>query len=275
MLLTSHMFRFYFLSSSVMVKYLLIFGFISVLQGASFAQKVLFTGHSHNDYYNERPFYDAYENFFGSIEVDVWAIEGELFVAHDKDEITREKTLKSLYIDPILEVFQQNNGKPWKNYSNTFILLVDLKTSYKPALDLLAVQLKKYPEVFDPSVNPSAVMIVVSGNTPEPELYHRYPSFIYFDGRIKNAYTVAQLQRVPLFSNSFKDYSQWDGTGIMPAKDRRLIEEYVQQVQDLGKKVRFWAIPDTPQVWELFMDLHVDLINTDKPSDYQRHFSKN
>jgi len=258
-----------------MIKHFFLFCFFFSFTGSLHAQQGRFTGHSHNDYYQERPFHLAHENYFASIEVDIWAIDGELFVAHDREEVTKEKTLKTLYIDPILKVYQENKGKAWKDYNNTFMLLVDLKTSYDPALDLLVEQLKNYPEVFNPSVNPFAVRIVVSGNAPDPKLYYRYPSFIFFDGRIEKSYTVGQLQRVPLFSNSFRDYSQWDGNGTMPQEDRRLLVKYVKQVQNIDKKVRFWAIPDTPKVWEQFMELNVDLINTDKPSEYLKHFSKN
>ncbi|MFW5757283.1 MAG: phosphatidylinositol-specific phospholipase C/glycerophosphodiester phosphodiesterase family protein [Bacteroidota bacterium] len=258
-----------------MIKHFFLFCFFLLFIANLNAQNRRFSGHSHNDYYQERPFHLAYENYFASIEVDIWAIDDQLFVAHDREEITKKNTLRKMYIDPIIKVYQENKGKPWKNYNNTFILLVDLKTSYDPALDLLVDILKKYPDVFDPSVNPFAVRVVVSGNGPQPELYHDYPSFISFDGRIEKSYTVGQLQRVPLFSNNFRDFSQWEGNGTMPPDDRRLMEEYVKQVHDIGKKVRFWAIPDNPNGWEQFSELNVDLINTDKPSEYMKHFNDN
>ena len=38
--------------------------------------------HSHNDYKNNIPFLRAYEKGFGSIEADVFAVNGKLMVAH-------------------------------------------------------------------------------------------------------------------------------------------------------------------------------------------------
>jgi len=43
------------------------------------AQYSTFNAHSHNDYINKVPFRLAYDNHFGSIETDIWAVENELF----------------------------------------------------------------------------------------------------------------------------------------------------------------------------------------------------
>lgn len=256
-----------------MLRYLITVSLVLLYTVELLSREYYFTGHSHNDYYQERPLYEAYENFFASIEADIFSIDGELYVAHDKEEIKEERTLKSLYIEPITKIFRENNGKPWKDHDETFILLVDLKSSYQAALHLLVSQLEKYPGVFDPSVNEFAVRVVVSGNMPDPELFENYPDFIFFDGRLNNSYTVSQLQRIILFSNSFRDYSQWDGKGPMPEEDQKTITELISQVHDIGKKIRFWATPDEVNAWEQLYNMNADLINTDKPFEYTQYFN--
>ena len=37
----------------------------------------------------------------------------------------------------------------------------------------------------------------------------------------------------------------------------------VRQAHDQRRRIRFWAIPDKPLVWQVLLDLGVDLINTD------------
>jgi len=59
--------------------------------------------HSHNDYKNSIPFYRAYNAGFGSIEADVFAVNGQLMVAHKEEEITPARSLKLMYIDPLVE----------------------------------------------------------------------------------------------------------------------------------------------------------------------------
>src|SRR5687767_10427570 len=61
--------------------------------------------HSHNDYLNDKPFQLAFENGFGSIEADVFPVNGTLLVAHDKKDTQSQRSLKNLYIDPLFRSF--------------------------------------------------------------------------------------------------------------------------------------------------------------------------
>ena len=101
------------------------------------AQYTTLNAHSHNDYEQKTPFFLAYQAGFGSIEADIWAVDGSLFVAHDKTKITADRTLESLYILPIVKLFRANGGKAWKGSNSTFQLLIDLKTPVEPTLPLL------------------------------------------------------------------------------------------------------------------------------------------
>jgi alkaline phosphatase len=65
------------------------------------AQPIKYTtanAHSHNDYENPTPFFVAFDNGFGSIEADIFAIGDSLFVAHNKQNIKPGRTLKNLYL---------------------------------------------------------------------------------------------------------------------------------------------------------------------------------
>ena len=132
------------------------------------AQYSTLNAHSHNDYANEIPFWLAYNNHFGSIEADIWAVKGDLYVGHNSSDIKPERSLDILYIQPIVKIFRQNKGKAWKDYPSTFQLLIDLKTTVEPTLSLLVDKLKQYPDVFDPNINKNAIRIVITWNRPEP-----------------------------------------------------------------------------------------------------------
>ena len=84
------------------------------------AQHTTLNAHSHNDYAQNTPFFLAYNAHFGSIEADIWAVNGDLFVAHSKTEITSGRSLDSLYILPIVKLFRANGQKAWKDKSSTF-----------------------------------------------------------------------------------------------------------------------------------------------------------
>lgn len=146
------------------------------------AQYTTLNAHSHNDYENEIPFRLAYDNHFGSIEADIWAIDGELYVAHNRIDIQPGRTLESLYIEPVVKLFRNNGGKAWKDNTSTFQLLIDIKTPVETTVPLLVEKLNPYRDVFDPEVNHNAVRIVLSGNRHEPADFGNYPSCIFYDG---------------------------------------------------------------------------------------------
>lgn len=70
----------------------------------------LINAHAHNDYYHDRPLYDAVENGFISVEVDVLLHNDTVFVGHDSSEIKRENTLRRLYLDPIKNLCVERGG---------------------------------------------------------------------------------------------------------------------------------------------------------------------
>src|SRR5437660_742306 len=59
--------------------------------------------HAHNDYEHPRPLFDALDHRFGSVEADVFLVDGRLLVAHDPTELDPTRTLEALYLDPLAE----------------------------------------------------------------------------------------------------------------------------------------------------------------------------
>lgn len=227
------------------------------------AQYTTLNAHSHNDYEQKTPFFLAYEAHFGSIEADIWAVAGDLLVAHYREEIKPERTLEALYLLPVVELFRKNGGNAWPDNASTFQLLIDLKTEFEPTLSLLIEKLKKYPDVFDPTVNKNAVRIVISGNRPDPVSFGDYPGFIFFDGKLNLHYNATQLERVPIFSENLKVFTNWNGTDTIPDKEEQRLKSVIDSVHNLTKKIRFWNAPDSIPAWETLMELKVDYINTD------------
>ena len=241
------------------------------------AQYSTLNAHSHNDYANDAPFWLAYDNHFGSIEADIWVVGKELLVAHHESEIKSDITLDSLYIQPIVNIIRQNRGKPWTDCSNTFQLVVDLKTAAEPTLSLLIEKLKNYPDVFDPYVNANAVRIVITGNRPEPSEFMNYPEFIYFDGTLGQNYKKKQLKRITLYSANFKNFSSWNGVGNIVEKEKMHLQNIIDSVHTLNKKIRFWNSPDNINAWNTFINMGIDYINTDyiiKLSEYLNNYGK-
>src|SRR4051812_44964964 len=77
----------------------LLFGCLVVVNHA--AEAPLPRAHAHNDYEHTHPLTDALDRGFGSVEADVYPIDGDLLVAHDFKNVKKDRTLESLYLAPL------------------------------------------------------------------------------------------------------------------------------------------------------------------------------
>lgn len=232
--------------------------------GAAAAQSPVLI-HSHNDYAQRVPFYQAYAQQVSSIEADVFLHDGQLLVGHDVEDLRADMTFEALYVEPIVTLFARNGGRAFRDSDQTLQLMVELKSETDPTLRAVAALLGRWPEVFDPEVNPAAVRVAVTGRVPAPETFDRYPRFLGFDGAWDADYTPEQLERIALISTNFRDFSQWNGKGtIIPAEKERL-EQVIDRAHEQGKPVRFWNAPEGTTVYYTFYDMGIDYINTDNP----------
>ncbi len=232
--------------------------------GAAAAQPPVLI-HSHNDYAQRVPFYQAYAQQVSSIEADVFLHDGQLLVGHDVEDLRADMTFEALYVEPIVTLFARNGGRAFRDSDQTLQLMVELKSETDPTLRAVAALLGRWPEVFDPEVNPAAVRVAVTGRVPAPEAFDRYPRFLGFDGAWDADYTPEQLERIVLISTNFRDFSQWNGKGtIIPAEKERL-EQVIDRAHEQGKPVRFWNAPEGTTVYYTFYDMGIDYINTDNP----------
>lgn len=216
--------------------------------------------HSHNDYEQDYPFWKAYVHGAASIEIDIFLKEGQLLVAHTEEEINPERSIQRLYLDPVSDLIR-------KSELNGLVLLIDLKSEAVPTLDKLLDILKDYPDLREHS----ALRFVISGNRPPIETYSSYPDYIEFDLQNLIRLPEADLSKVGLISQNFRDYSVWNGLGRLTAEDLDKIEKTIALAKKAGKPVRFWGSPDTRTAWSTFAELGVDYINTDRPVEAITH----
>ena len=232
--------------------------------GAAAAQPPVLI-HSHNDYAQRVPFFQAYAQQVSSIEADVFLHDGQLLVGHDVEDLRADMTFEALYVEPIVTLFARNGGRAFRASDQTLQLMVELKSETDPTLRAVAALLGRWPEVFDPEVNPAAVRVAVTGRVPAPEAFDRYPRFLGFDGAWDADYTPEQLERIALISTNFRDFSQWNGKGTIIPDEKERLEQVIDRAHEQGKPVRFWNAPEGTTVYYTFYDMGIDYINTDKP----------
>lgn len=256
------------MKKSVLLSFLL-----SILFSVGLFAQSSFKVHSHNDYLQKVPFWDAYSGGAQSIEADVILENGKLTVAHEKESIDPNKTLSSLYFEPI-----QKGLALGLIEEIDFTLLVDLKTEAYSTLDKVIEEAQKFESIFYSDSNPEGLKLIISGSRPKVEDYSKYPSFIEFDYQSRDLDASLPWDKIGMVSLSFRSFSVWNGKGRIVESELKPIEEFVAKVHSFNKPVRFWATPDSKTSWNAFAMMGVDYINTDDPKgafDYLQVYQKN
>ena len=213
--------------------------------------------HSHNDYYQNVPFWKALSCGLSSIEVDVYLQNDQLYVTHSASEIIENRTIEELYLNPIQKMIELKLGD-----LDALQLLIDIKSDpYSTLLKLISI-LEQYPKL----ITNQTFSIVISGNRPQPKEYPDYPDYIHFDYQsLEEIPRGKTWEKVALISLNFRNYSNWNGTGNMTNQDQLKIKELVDKAHQHGKPFRFWGTPDTLESCTVFSALGIDFLNTDDP----------
>ena len=239
--------------------------------------------HAHNDYRHKQPLHDALAHGFTSVEADVLLVDDGLYVAHALHEIKPERTLHSLYLDPLRKRIIQNGGCVYRN-GPQFTLIIDIKSPAGPTYKVLNKILAEYEDVFtcfgaDGRID-KAMLAIVSGNRPRKLMESQKLRYAGCDGRLIDLESEAPSSLIPLISDNWTKHFTWRGTGAMPIEERDKLERIVQTAHRKGRRVRFWATPDNPSpareaLWRELIAAGVDLINTDDLYGLQRFLLAN
>lgn len=232
--------------------------------------------HSHNDYHQARPLRDALDRGFCSVEVDIFLVEGQLLVGHESAELRPENTLERLYLSPLQEQVRAHAGRVYPG-GPLFTLLIDIKSDGPATYAALRVLLEKYREMIsaydDRGDLPGAIQVVVSGNCPRQEIAADPLRLARIDGRLTDLDSHESAQQIPLISDRWAAHFQWRGEGEFPQEERDKLASIVRKAHAAGRRVRFWATPEQPQLWHELQAAGVDHINTDRLdqlSEYSR-----
>lgn len=226
--------------------------------------------HSHNDYAQEKPFRGAFRAGAHSIEADVWAQNGDLYVSHDRKDIRSGKTLRKLYLKPLRRALRR--GRP---HQVPLQLMVDVKNG-KEALDCLVGIIEKegFRPCFDTALNPDAIRLTITCGADLSPWWTSYPDYVYFDARPEDTLTPAQWKKVSMISQAKTRYTKWDGSGEMPATEQERIRAASAKAHERGLPFRLWGFPDCPAAWALSLELGMDYINSDHPAAVVRWLKK-
>ncbi|KAL5117513.1 Altered inheritance of mitochondria protein 6 [Pleosporales sp. CAS-2024a] len=244
--------------------------------------------HSHNDYWRRVPLYQALAAGCTSIEADVWLTkENELLVGHTWRMTNANRTLRSLYLDPLANIFRQRNvttasttskeiGLFENDPDQTTVLLIDVKGDGHEILPVLQAQLQSFREkdwltyYNGTDMHYGPLTVVGSGRTPfDLVQQNSRDRYVFYDAPLRS-----MMEPQYNYTNSY-----WASTNLKAAiggtslghfstKQESILKQQIQAARDKGLKSRYWDTPAWPisvrnNVWASLMRLGVGVLNVD------------
>lgn len=224
--------------------------------------------HAHNDYEHDRPLLDALANGFTSIEVDVFAIDGELYAYHNRPSLPDPaRTLRLLYLEPLQQRIAKHGGQVYSSYSGRFQLMIDIKTEAETTYALIKKQLIEYQNLFQRIENgreiAGPIMVFLSGNRPIETILESDTHIAKLDGRPEDLGKGYSTTKMPVISDRYGKIIKWNGKGRMSKKQRKQLKGLIKSVHKEEKQLRLWAMPEEEEAWQTFLKLGMDWLNAD------------
>ncbi|KAF2191142.1 hypothetical protein K469DRAFT_556725 [Zopfia rhizophila CBS 207.26] len=244
--------------------------------------------HSHNDYWRSVPTYEALAAGCVGIEADIWLTDdNELLVSHAWKSTKRERTLRSLYLDPLTNIFENRNvstasaenkevGVFDADPNASVVLLIDFKNDGHKIWPILLSQLQPLREkgwltYFNGTkVVPGPLTVVGTGNTPfELVQANNTNRYVFFDAPLNDisnpSYTV---------ENSYYASVQMSKAigriwfNRLTAGQVDTLKKQIKAAADKGLKSRYWDTPSWPislrdKVWFTLTENDVGMLNVD------------
>jgi hypothetical protein len=241
--------------------------------------------HSHNDYTRRLPLYSALSAGCVSVEADIWLVNGELYVGHHQRSLAKNRTLASLYIDPLLEILERQNSASdplfEANYTSGVFssdpaqgltLLIDFKNSPDETWTVLQKALeplrsKGYMSFWNGTeLEQRPITVVGTGDTPFQAVISdtlNYQRDIFFDApidqmwidpdNIEDTYTRGSRENGTFSQRNSYYASVSFGKSIgrmlsydLTTQQMRLLRGQIKGAHARGLKVRYWSLPFWP-----------------------------
>ncbi|GES64179.1 altered inheritance of mitochondria protein 6 homolog ARB_06966 [Aspergillus terreus] len=251
--------------------------------------------HSHNDYWRDIPFYTGLSKGCISTEADVWLYDGTLYVGHDESSLTEERTLESLYINPMLDVLKWQNPQtpfvtsPTKNGvfdtdpSQTLYFFIDAKTAGRETFEAVIAALQPLRDhgylttlKDNKTITYGAVTVIGTGNTPLEMVGPVADRDYFFDAHLdtldnpENSGITSLIS--PIASTSFTSaigaVRLGEDDDVLTAQQLDTLRSQMKNAKAKGIGARYWGTPYYPirtrnALWRTLLREGVTLLNAD------------
>ncbi|EFR00904.1 hypothetical protein MGYG_03907 [Nannizzia gypsea CBS 118893] len=254
--------------------------------------------HSHNDYWRDVPFYTALSAGCISIEADVFLFNDTLFVGHEESALTKQRTLQSLYIEPLMGVLKKTNPKsPFVNgptrhgvfdasSGQTLYLWIDVKNDGEKAWPHIVKALQPLRDANyltkvqnNQTFVPGPVTVIGTGGTPLDQVVSAANRDYFYDGPLKDLTGFTSLIS-PIASTSLMEVVgdiTSDSENPLNATQLEAVRKQIKTAKEKGIGVRYWETPGWPirlrnELWRTLWKEGVALLNADDVNAAKEYF---
>jgi hypothetical protein len=240
---------------------------VSAPQGCEVGEPI--PAYAHNDYENERPLYDALALGYQGVEADIHLVDGQLLVAHDRDQVVDGRTLESLYLEPLAE-WRARCGRILAEDA-PLLLNVEIKSGAEETYTALVTVLRRYRQLLtvvrDGTEKPGAINVVLVGwQPPLDALRAEKERLVAVQWQIEGTDTRvpdAPAHLIRLVSVNYGNTMGWSGSGVPPYAVTAVLERLVAARDAVpGRLARAHNVPVHPAVYEVLLSGGVALIGT-------------
>lgn len=243
--------------------------------------------HSHNDYDRSVPLYEALAAGCVSVEADIFLTDdNELLVAHSQKATKKERTLRSLYLDPLTNILTNRNTSATSsedmdvglfdtNTSVSVILLIDFKSDGHETWPVLLEQLQPLRDqgwltYFNgEKLIRGPLTVVGTGNTPfDLVRENKTNRFVFFDAPLKDVLNPAYTSENSYYASVQMGSAIGQATFGLSDEQVRTLSRQIQDAAEKGLYSRYWDTPSWPisrrnKVWFALTDHGVGMLNVD------------
>ncbi|WP_156799100.1 hypothetical protein [Gemmatimonas aurantiaca] len=226
------------------------------------------SAYSHNDYERPHPLEDALALGFRGVEVDLFLVDGELRIGHDRRAARSGGTLDSVYLAPLAALVDRCG--PWGAVvDRPFLLALEIKEQSPATYDALMAVLRRYRHLWvrdEAGGTRVALDVVLVGWHPPPNgtRVDSLPGIQYRLSRAEPVDAAVLDPRVRLLSVDYgKTMGRWWRRSITRARWFDAIRASKAAVPD--RLLRVHNVPQNADVYAALFAAGVDLIGTKQP----------
>ncbi len=199
-----------------------------------------------------------------AVEAGFAGVSADLTLGKDGVLKCGNRSFEELYLKPLMNLSQQNNGHIYQNQEDEFFLVMNVESDSVLTYSALEKLVGIYPDLFSRFDNgvrsKKAVRLILSGNVPVNAILSSTVRWAFPDENIKNIRTELDGRYIAMSTMNYKKIFDWNGEQNMPNMAYMSFLAFVKNAHKAGRLVRIKNAPENANAMGIFLEAGADFI---------------